>query len=579
MNLSLDRIVAGENVRTVPPPPEADQGLTLSIRHSGVLQPILVRPRPNRGIGSPGEVAPIPVNGNGEFEIVLGSRRVRCARDAGLTEIPAEVRDMTDAEARAAQAAENIQRAAMHPVDQWLAVKHLVETDGLTIAQAGGALGLDDRTIRRTELLGRLNPTVLELCKIEMPTRAELSTIARATPKAQIAAVKQHGRITQAHGQDQVYWPGIAQACRVDRISRTLALFDADSSGLAWDEDLFAQPGSPEQFTTSDVAGFMERQRTALNQRVAALTAAKKRVRVIPTDKNGFASVPKWFERTYLPSLEPGADPFDLPTKLGRHEWVLFVIGDDGGIKRLTAIDLQSAKAEEKQKADKAKQKAKGKTAKESTNNDQANDEGKGTAAEPVEDDAPAALEKDTPSGLTKEGLKLLAAAKTAALHEALLKQDRDPHDLLLMFIFAMRADNVQIRGAGGYRPFDDLIASLLLPGGAIPDLDDREIRNAAAQALSRILSIGDAYSASGHAAEWIGRLIDAKGYLGRFDSLPFLEQCKGPALRAAAESGQVKWSGTAADMRKRLAGNAPDWRPEAAVYGAPAPVAKREAA
>ena len=57
--------------------PEATSGLAASIRHQGVLQPVVVRPRPDGG-----------------YELVAGERRWRAAREAGVPTIPAVVRDV-----------------------------------------------------------------------------------------------------------------------------------------------------------------------------------------------------------------------------------------------------------------------------------------------------------------------------------------------------------------------------------------------------------------------------------------------------------------------------------------------------
>ncbi|MEF2277433.1 ParB/RepB/Spo0J family partition protein [Deinococcus sp. YIM 134068] len=74
--------------------------LAASIRENGVLQPILVRPT-ERG-----------------HEIVAGERRWRAARLAGLTEIPAYIRDLTDDQAAAASAVENLLREDLNPVEE-----------------------------------------------------------------------------------------------------------------------------------------------------------------------------------------------------------------------------------------------------------------------------------------------------------------------------------------------------------------------------------------------------------------------------------------------------------------------------
>jgi ParB/RepB/Spo0J family partition protein len=76
--------------------------LANSIKARGVLQPILVR----------------PINGKGTFEIVAGERRWRAAKIAGLAEIPANSRTLTDAEALECTVIENNQRSDLHSLEE-----------------------------------------------------------------------------------------------------------------------------------------------------------------------------------------------------------------------------------------------------------------------------------------------------------------------------------------------------------------------------------------------------------------------------------------------------------------------------
>lgn len=76
--------------------------LAESIKQRGVLQPILLRPAPN-GMG---------------YELVAGERRFRASKLAGLTSIPAHIKNMTDEEAEDAQLAENIQRKNLTQIEE-----------------------------------------------------------------------------------------------------------------------------------------------------------------------------------------------------------------------------------------------------------------------------------------------------------------------------------------------------------------------------------------------------------------------------------------------------------------------------
>jgi ParB/RepB/Spo0J family partition protein len=76
--------------------------LTDSVKRLGVLQPILLR----------------PLNGGGTYELVAGERRYRASKAAGLTDIPATVRELTDAEVLEIQVVENLQRSDLHELEE-----------------------------------------------------------------------------------------------------------------------------------------------------------------------------------------------------------------------------------------------------------------------------------------------------------------------------------------------------------------------------------------------------------------------------------------------------------------------------
>ncbi len=90
-----------ENYRTIFRKVSMEE-LTASVKSKGVLQPILVR----------------PVKGNGSFEIVAGHRRFMAATDAGLGEIPAMVKELSDVEALEIQVIENSQREDPNPMEE-----------------------------------------------------------------------------------------------------------------------------------------------------------------------------------------------------------------------------------------------------------------------------------------------------------------------------------------------------------------------------------------------------------------------------------------------------------------------------
>ena len=94
-----------------------------SIGSRGVLQPVLVRPLAGR------------------YELIAGERRWRAAQMAGLTQIPAVVRDVPDGAALVMALIENIQREDLNPMEQATAVQRLVDEFKMTHEQAADAVG------------------------------------------------------------------------------------------------------------------------------------------------------------------------------------------------------------------------------------------------------------------------------------------------------------------------------------------------------------------------------------------------------------------------------------------------------
>ncbi len=89
--------------------------LSASIAQHGVLQPLLVR----------------PMSGGG-YQIVAGERRYRASRMAGLTELPAVIRELSDKEAAQLALIENLQREDLNPMEEALGYQKLMESYGLT---------------------------------------------------------------------------------------------------------------------------------------------------------------------------------------------------------------------------------------------------------------------------------------------------------------------------------------------------------------------------------------------------------------------------------------------------------------
>lgn len=120
--------------------------LANSIRRSGVLQPILVRPRSGGG-----------------YELVAGERRWRAARLAGLEKVPALVRELSDEQAAEHALVENVQREDLNPMDRAWALRRLGERFGLSHAELAERVGLERSSVANLVRLTELEPEIAGL--------------------------------------------------------------------------------------------------------------------------------------------------------------------------------------------------------------------------------------------------------------------------------------------------------------------------------------------------------------------------------------------------------------------------------
>ena len=543
MNVALGRIVSGNQVRLQASADGADAALAASIAAIGVLQPVLLRPVYAL---TQIEGAPIPIDGgNRMLEIVDGHRRVAAAREAGFTEVPAEVRDMDDAAVAAAQAAGNALHQALHPVDLWLAARGMLQA-GMSERVAAKAIGLSERDLRGMNWLANLDPSILGLCRIEMPDLRGLRKIALAAREVQQAAAELPGVRSINDYERSVRWELIAVACtEAPRPLRAWARFDLAAVDIAWDEDLFAEPGSDEQFSTTDHRGFMEAQRAALE----AEAKANKKVIFLERDRRtGHAPLPPGYERDW------GAET------AARKHLTAHILQPSGRVETILPKPSKPAAKAASAGTDEGDNRA-----------DSDDREGAGDDGAEIADDPPSPAPEMT--GITRAGMAMIAERKTQAVKARLVVgDDIDAHDLLALMVLAFACTNV----SGGWHAHE-VDAKLIAPDGTLrDDADERVIRACARTVLANVVrfTTGESFSdpGSGAAGEWIGRLINAEAHLGRFDDEKFLATLRGETLKKVAEAAQVKWQGTAKAMRDRLQGQAKDWTPDAAVFGAPGP-------
>jgi ParB family transcriptional regulator, chromosome partitioning protein len=106
--------VSIDNIRVAKQPrrwfdPEKMSHLVQSVREHGILEPLLVRPL-----------------GNGEYELIAGERRLRAAKETGLTEVPIVSKELTDKQALQVALLENLQREDLNPVEEVEAILELL---------------------------------------------------------------------------------------------------------------------------------------------------------------------------------------------------------------------------------------------------------------------------------------------------------------------------------------------------------------------------------------------------------------------------------------------------------------------
>lgn len=130
-----------EAIRESPSQPRKTYGpmddLVDSVRRLGVLQPILVRPC------EPTATSPAV------FEVVFGHRRLRAAREAGLAQIPATIREMRDLEVLEAQLVENCHRADVHPLEEAEAYETLRDQHGFPVEEIAAKVGRSVSYVRQ----------------------------------------------------------------------------------------------------------------------------------------------------------------------------------------------------------------------------------------------------------------------------------------------------------------------------------------------------------------------------------------------------------------------------------------------
>jgi ParB family transcriptional regulator, chromosome partitioning protein len=152
---------------------EALAELAQSIRVSGIIQPLVLRRIDAR------------------FQLLAGERRWRAAQRAGLSRVPAVIREVTDEAALEITLVENIQREDLNPIEEARAFERLMSEFHLTQEEVAARTGKDRATIANATRLLRLEKAILDL--------VEDGRLSPGHGRALLAVTDPQLRLTLAH--------------------------------------------------------------------------------------------------------------------------------------------------------------------------------------------------------------------------------------------------------------------------------------------------------------------------------------------------------------------------------------------
>lgn len=144
-NIAIDKLVRGQFQPRSEINPATLTELTESIKSQGVIQPIIVRQLGDK------------------YEIIAGERRFRAAKLAGLTQLPAIIRPMSDEIALAIGLIENIQREALTPLEEAKALDKLIKEFRMTHAKVSEVVGRSRSSVSNLIRLLQLSSGVKQL--------------------------------------------------------------------------------------------------------------------------------------------------------------------------------------------------------------------------------------------------------------------------------------------------------------------------------------------------------------------------------------------------------------------------------
>jgi ParB family chromosome partitioning protein len=165
------------------------QELSDSIKKQGVLVPIILRTVKNKPY---------------LYEIVAGERRYRAAKQAGLSEIPALVKTLSDSNAMEIALIENIQRENLNPIEEAEGYKNLMEKCHYELGDVSKLIGKSESYIRNLMRINSLPESVKQLIKEGKISASHARTIAVSDNPEQLAHDIINDKLSVAETQKHV---------------------------------------------------------------------------------------------------------------------------------------------------------------------------------------------------------------------------------------------------------------------------------------------------------------------------------------------------------------------------------------
>ncbi|PRY38574.1 ParB family chromosome partitioning protein [Geodermatophilus tzadiensis] len=195
---------------------EALEELTHSVREFGLLQPIVVRERS----GDDGD--------GGGYELIMGERRLRAARAAGLEVVPAIVRDTEDDALLRDALLENIHRVQLNPLEEAAAYQQLLEEFGATHEELAQRIGRSRSQVTNTIRLLKL--------PVKVQTRVAAGVITAGHARALLG-------LDDAEAQDALATRIVAEGLSVRATEEAVALAAAEQPASRRRARRFSAPG------------------------------------------------------------------------------------------------------------------------------------------------------------------------------------------------------------------------------------------------------------------------------------------------------------------------------------------------